>query len=287
MSFELDESPIDEETKAIAVKELRETEENVQKGIETLRKYIEDDETLHFKTDDEFLIIFLRVCKYYPKSTYELIKRIADFKLKNASLINNLMPADEKVTLLEHNVVNVLKGRDDKRRRVLILNVGKSWDPSKVSADQIFRVLYLIHIAAIYEPETQVRGSVVIMDFDGLSMKQVMGLTPSFSMRLLTFIQDAVPMRLKEVHIVKQPFIFKMVWKMFSPFVREKLNKRLYFHGTNMSELHKCISPSHLPKNYGGLLPEIDYKSADWYPTIIKYEDRIREWNTFGYRKTV
>lgn len=39
------------------------------------------------------------------------------------------------------------------------------------------------------------------MDFDGLSMKQVMGLSPSFSMRLLTFIQDAMPLRLKEVRM--------------------------------------------------------------------------------------
>ncbi|XP_014599850.1 PREDICTED: alpha-tocopherol transfer protein-like [Polistes canadensis] len=285
MSFELEETPIDEETKAIAVKELRETEENVKKGIETLRKYIEDDKTLYFKTDDDFLVIFLRVCKYYPESAYELLKRIADFKVKNASLINNLMPTDEKVAILEHNLVNVLKGRDDKRRRVLLINVGKSWDPSKVSADQLFRILYLIHIAAMYEPETQVRGSVVLMDFDGLSMKQVMGLSPSFSMRLLNFIQDAIPLRLKEVHIVKQPFLFNMVWQMFKPFIREKLKKRMFFHGTKMSSLHTHISPSHLPKNYGGELPEIDYCSADWYPTILKFEDRIKEWNLYGYRK--
>jgi len=48
----------------------------------------------------------------------------------------------------------------------------------------------------------QIYGTVVLMDFDGLSMKQVMGLSPAFSMRLLTFIQDAMPLRLKEVHIV-------------------------------------------------------------------------------------
>ena len=37
------------------------------------------------------------------------------------------------------------------------------------------------------------------MDFDGLSMKQVRGLSPSFSMKLLSFIQEAMPLRLKEV----------------------------------------------------------------------------------------
>jgi len=45
------------------------------------------------------------------------------------------------------------------------------------------------------------------MDFDGLSMKQVMGLSPAFSMRLLSFIQDAMPLRLKEVLLVTLLYI--------------------------------------------------------------------------------
>lgn len=101
-------------------------------------------------------MIFLRPCKYYPQSAYELIKRIADFKQKQAALLDNLIPSNEKKSLLEHNLVNVLKNRDDKRRRVLIINVGKLWDPSKINADQLFRLLYLVHVAAMLEPETQV-----------------------------------------------------------------------------------------------------------------------------------
>jgi len=53
----------------------------------------------------------------------------------------------------------------------------------------------------------QIYGTVVVMDFDGLSMKQVMGLSPAFSMRLLSFIQDAMPLRLKEVYIATLLYI--------------------------------------------------------------------------------
>lgn len=155
------------------------------------------------------------------------MKRIAEFKEKHKQLLENLVPTDEKEAFTKHNVVNVLRERDHKGRRVLLVNCGGSWDTSKVSADQLFRIFYLIHEAAVLEPETQVRGVVVIMDFEGLSMKQVMALSPSFSMRLLGFIQDAMPLRLKEVHMVKQPFIFKMVWSIFKPFIREKLHKRV------------------------------------------------------------
>lgn len=115
-----------------------------------------EDKTLHFRTDDDFLIIFLRPCKFYPESAFALIQRIADFKVKHAALIDNLLPIDEKKAIFENNVVNVLKNRDHKRRRVLLVNAGKSWDPSKVNADQMFRIFYVIHEAALLEPETQV-----------------------------------------------------------------------------------------------------------------------------------
>lgn len=47
----------------------------------------------------------------------------------------------------------------------------------------------MIHLAAILEPETQVRGVVVILDFDNLGMKQISAMSPAFSYKLLTFIQ--------------------------------------------------------------------------------------------------
>ncbi|XP_043288204.1 retinaldehyde-binding protein 1 isoform X2 [Venturia canescens] len=286
MSFELEIGSLDDETKAFAKKELRETEENVKNGIAALRKLLEDDKTLHYRLDDDFLTIFLRPCKFYPESAYALMQRIADFKVKHAALLDNLLPCDERNSIMDNNVVNVLINRDHKRRRILLVNAGKSWDPSKVTADQMFRIFYLIHEAAVLEPESQVRGVVVIMDFEGLSMKQVMGLTPSFSMRLLSFIQDAMPLRLKEVHFVKQPFLFDIVWRMFKPFIREKLRKRMFFHGAKMNSLHTHLLPSHLPKNYGGELPEINYTAADWYPTIDKCEDNIKQWNTYGHVKS-
>ncbi|EFA03468.1 retinaldehyde-binding protein 1 [Tribolium castaneum] len=283
--FDLDTSPLSEESRKIAEQELRETPENVAKALQELRELLKNDDTMYFKDDDETLMIFLRPCKFYAKSAYELMKRVSDFKLKYKDNLENLMPEDEKQAFTEHNVVNVLTNRDNKGRRVLLVNVGGSWDTSKVTSDQLFRIFYLIHEAAVLEPETQVRGVVVIMDFDGLSLKQISAFSPAFSLKLLSFIQDAMPLRLKEVHMVKQPFIFKMVWQIFKPFIKEKLKNRIFFHGSKMSSLHKYIEPSHLPKDYDGTMPKIDYTGADWYPCIEKYSDHIRTFNTFGYVK--
>lgn len=52
------------------------------------------------------------------------MKRIADFKEKHKALLENLTPDDEKEAFTKHNVVNVLKERDHKGRRVLLVNCG-------------------------------------------------------------------------------------------------------------------------------------------------------------------
>ncbi|KAK9511081.1 hypothetical protein O3M35_005714 [Rhynocoris fuscipes] len=283
--FNIQSQPLGEEAIEIAKKELRETPEQVKESIAKLRELLKGKPELFFRDDDEILTIFLRPCKYYPESALALMERVADFKVKYANVIGNLMPDDEKKIMLEQNVVNVLVDRDQKGRRVLVANEGSLWNTKEVSGDQMFKLFYLVHILATLEPETQVRGVVVILDFEGLSMKQVAQLTPSFSMRLLSFIQDAMPLRLKEVHIVKQPFIFNIVWKVFQPFVKEKLKSRLHFHGSDLKSLHKFMDPECLPQNYGGKKPKIDYTSAQWYPAIKSVEDRIAEWNTWGWKK--
>lgn len=155
------------------------------------------------------------------------MKSIANFRKEYASLVHGLRVEDVKDRFIKGSVINVLKNCDQKGRRVMVVNCGKLWNPSEIPSDELFRLLYMVHIAAQLEEETQIRGVVCIMDFDGLGMKQVKGLSPTFSKRLLTFIQDAMPLRMKEVHFVKQPFIFNMVWSLFKPFVREKLNKRV------------------------------------------------------------
>ncbi|XP_068084620.1 retinaldehyde-binding protein 1 [Anabrus simplex] len=277
--------PLSDARRKQAEKELRETPERVKEATEALRALLKGDPKLKFRDDDEFLIRFLRPTKFYPESAFALMQRAAEFKEKNASLLDNLKPTDEKVTICDHDVVNVLAGRDQHGRRILFVNAGEKWDPKKVTTDNIFRVFYMVHIGAMMEPETQVTGVVVIMDFLGLSMKQVAGFSPAFSMRLLTFIQDAMPLRLKEVHIVNQPFLFNMVFQMFKPFIREKLKGRLFFHGKKMESLHKHLDPAYLPQDYGGQLPKMNYTSREWYPVIEGITDKIDEWDKMGVVK--
>lgn len=281
--FILSVEPLTEEVKLVAFEELRETPENKEKALKSLRELLHNTTDLHFDDSDYYLLVFLRPCHFYPESALKLMRSVAEFKKNNTEIIANLMPQDERSSFVDNNVVNVLVNRDQHGRRVLIVNCGELWDTKRVSSDQLFRLFYLIHVAAQVELETQVRGVVVIMDFDGLGMKQVRALSPTFSRRLLTFIQYAMPLRMKAVHIINQPFLFKMVWSLFKPFIEQKLNSRMFFHARDMASLHKYIDPKYLPSNYGGTLPAIDYSGREWFESVQNHETHIAKWNSFGF----
>lgn len=104
---------------------------------------------------------------------------------------------------------------------------------------------------------------------DGLTLQQTWQFTPPFAKRIVDWLQEAIPIRLKNLHIVNQPYIFNVVFALFKPFLKEKLKKRIVFHGTDRKSLHKYISPDCLPKDYGGNLdiPPIDGK--DWYEYLL------------------
>lgn len=80
MAFKLETGPLSEEAKKIAEKELRETPEVVAKALAELRELLKNDDTIYFADDDETLLVFLRPCKFYAESAYQLVSQyLIDF----------------------------------------------------------------------------------------------------------------------------------------------------------------------------------------------------------------
>lgn len=135
------------------------------------------------------------------------------------------------------------------------------------------------------EPETQVNGAVVIFDMDGLSLQQTWQFTPQFAKRIVDWLQDAVPLRIKAIHIINQPKIFQVVFALFKPFLREKLRNRIIFHGNDRQSLHNHMSPKCLPPVYGGTVAEPRINGDQWYELLLKCDKEYEAINSYGYNK--
>lgn len=176
--------------------------------------------------NEMWLIRFLRPSKYYPESACKLVKHYYNFKVKHANVYDGLRPTREQ-NIFEQNILTVLPNRDQNGRRILIIELGKKWKHNKCSLDEVFKGCVLYLEAAMLEPASQIAGAVVIFDMDGLSLQQTWQFSPAFAKRIVDWLQDAMPLRIKNIHIVNQPFIFNAVFNLFKPFLREKLKSRV------------------------------------------------------------
>lgn len=159
------------------------------------------------------------------------------------------------------------------------------WKHKECSLDEVFKGCVLFLEAATLEPETQVHGAVVIFDMDGLSLQQTWQFTPAFAKRIVDWLQDSVPMRIKGIHIVNQPKIFNIVFALFKPFLREKLRNRIYFHGTDLPALHKHIEPKYLPSAYGGTSQIPRVNGPEWYDMLRQTDKEYKAINSYGLKK--
>ncbi|XP_013133893.1 PREDICTED: alpha-tocopherol transfer protein isoform X1 [Papilio polytes] len=283
LQIELDDPS--ESVREIARRELRETPDVVIPAIEDLKKLLQDDKDLHVPLHSEaWLIRFLRPCKFYPESAYDLIKRYYTFKVKHQSHYEGLTPSKEQ-NIFNQNILTVLPTRDQFGRRVLVLELGKKWKHNKCSLDEVFKGCVLFLEAAMLEPETQVCGAVVIFDMDGLSMQQVWQFTPPFAKRIVDWLQESIPLRVKGLYIINQPFIFNMVFQLFKPFLQEKLRSRIIFLGKDRDLLYKHISPKCLPDNYGGTLTIPPVTGPQWLELLLLCDREFKAINSYGYKK--
>nr|CAD7570263.1 unnamed protein product [Timema californicum] len=267
-----------------ASEELNEKPEKVHDDINTLRSMIVAETNLHVPADDAFLLRFLRARKFNCTKAFHMLQRYYVMKLRCPELFKIPRPSEKKY-ILEMQAQNMLEDRDGFGRRVYIFRVEKC-DAVNVSIEDVFRTNVLALEQVVDEPETQIAGLTVIVDMNGFGIQHAKFLSPYYARRTVEVIQETFPLRFKGFHVINEPFYFDAVFAVLKPFLKEKIRKRIYFHGRELSSLHAFISPDILPEEYGGKRPCFDNKS--WRMALLANEDKlIGEWETISRKTTV
>lgn len=282
-TMHVDFGEIDGEYAEKARVELRETPEVVEQAFKDIRTLLAGEPELIVPDEDEFYVKFLRPCKWYAKSAFELMKRFYQFRVNHPRLCDDLLPSKERNVLVS-DVFLPMPDRTKDGCRVLLIQAGKKWNPKKVTTDELFKAAMLSLGAAMAEPKTQVAGVHVVLDMHGFSLSQVTYFTPSFAGMVTDWLQRCVPCRLKGIHVMNQPFVFNMVFALFKPFLQEKTRKRIHFHGSNKDSLTAHIGGHVMPTTLGGelILPDEPIGETVW-KHFCWFEEEFEEGNRYGY----
>lgn len=264
-----------------AKKNINENPDTRCKDLEEFRDMIfSRGECTPHRTDDAFLLRFLRGRHFKINASHRLLVNYYNFKLENPAFFKDVNLSHLQ-RMGDEDIITVPPYRDQTGRRILLYRMG-NWDPKKYSTDQLFQATMAILELAILEQRAQILGGIAMFDLGNLSMQQAWYITPSMASKIVQIMVTSFPMKIQAIHIVNQSWVFDMAYNVFKPFLDEKMKARIFFHGENYASLHEHIDPKHLPEKYGGAHP--DYNYNDWI-TFFRNTAKIREeLESLGYK---
>ncbi|XP_077989664.1 alpha-tocopherol transfer protein-like [Glandiceps talaboti] len=252
--------------------ELNERADTRQKHIQALREKTKSRPDIKFRTDDAFLLRFLRARKFDVDRAFKNLEKYYDIRHEYPEVFDDLSVARLK-HVWEAGMDGVLPGTDKQGRRIGLFRPGK-WNPDVCDSKELFRANVLTLEKMLECEETQIHGMVFIGDFADYSMKQAIHAGPSMAKLQTAILQNAMPLRSKQTHFLNTPAIFNTAMKVWQQFTSEKMNSRMVLHGDDFGSLHEHIASSNLPSDYGGILPEVTECTKKWMEELAAWEDK-------------
>ncbi|XP_073988837.1 alpha-tocopherol transfer protein-like isoform X2 [Rhodnius prolixus] len=253
----------------------------MRSNIKALRERIQEEEMLNARTDDVFLAAFLRGRKHDVDKAFQCLKNFYDFKARYPEMYKFVYPS-KSPEVYDQNHFGNLPGLDKKGRRICVII------PARIHLNDVpliesFKLGTSILEMMLNDLVLQVSGTIIVFDMAGLSLlDQARLITPTIAWHLTMIVQDKIPMRLKAIHVLNQPFYFNACYSVFKPLLKKKLRKRIFLHGSDMESFHQHIDPENLPEEWGGSRPSF---SISLTRTLIQLnEHKFKEWETFSYK---
>ncbi|XP_076840323.1 alpha-tocopherol transfer protein-like [Brachyhypopomus gauderio] len=257
---------------AKAREELQEKPEWRLRDVQALRDMImKEQPNLRTRLDDAFLLRFLRARKFDYDRALQLLLNYHGSRRAWPEVFQDLKPSTVK-HVLDLGFLTVLPRPDPQGRYILCLRPGK-WKPNDYPFVDNIRAIYLTLEKLIQPEETQVNGIVILVDYNGVGLSQASNPGPLLSKKVVGILQDGFPIRIKAVNIINEPRIFKGIFAIIKPFLKEKMAERFVLHGSDLSSLHRVIPRSVLPEEYGGVAGHLDMSA--WAHALLKAEEEF------------
>lgn len=251
---------LSDELQKIACDELNEVPERIESDIETLRKWIKQTPNLKSREDDQFLISFLRGCKFSLEKAKKKITMYYIARTSTPEFFTDRDPTDSLVQeIVNLGLIMPLPVDEAKSDPRIILTRLGGCDFSKFSFVDVMKVTYLYSdMAMLHSDVTIISGNINVVDLRGCGLSLLTQITPTL-IRKLSSLLEPFPVRVKAIHLVHPPRGISTAYNMFLSVCHEKLRNRVYMHDS-FEELHKVVDKKFLPAEYGGTnstLPEI------------------------------
>ncbi|KAL3271402.1 hypothetical protein HHI36_021883 [Cryptolaemus montrouzieri] len=220
--------------------------------------------------DDARLMTFLRGCNF----SLEKCKKKLDMYFTMRAAIpeffqNRDINRPELRALSKLGQGPPLPGLTPEGRRVTIMRgLDKNVDTPNIA--DLMKLALMVGDIRLEAEQVGVAGDVYILDASVLSAQHFAKITPTIVKKFLVCVQEAYPVKLKEVHVVNATPLVDTVINWVKPFLKEKIRNRIYVH-QDLESLYKYVPKDILPEEYGGTAGKLSEFNEQWIKKLEEY----------------
>ncbi|XP_075168689.1 alpha-tocopherol transfer protein-like [Haematobia irritans] len=275
--------PLNEDLQKAAA-ELGEIPSRLVEDLTALKEWIAQQPHLKANTDDQFLVAFLRGCKYSLERAKAKIDKFFTLKSKFPEIFCATNVDDPKLRELIRmgTWLYLPTPLNENGPRICIMRMGL-YSCDKYSAEDVMLLFQTLQEIVLLEDDyINVNGVVFIGDFEKATMAHFFQMTPSLAKKMTVFSEEALPIRPKAQHFINTPTGFEPVFNMIKPMMSAKQQSRMYVHGNKMELLTQHVPLKYLPKEYGGENGSIEEITKMWEQKLDQYREYFKKNADYG-----
>ncbi|XP_013105422.1 alpha-tocopherol transfer protein [Stomoxys calcitrans] len=268
----------------VAIEELNEDPSRIADDIQALKTWISQQPHLRARTDDQFLVAFLRGSKYSMEKAKSKIDKYFMLRSKFPELFSLRDIDDSKIReIIKLGVALILPTPlNETGPRIMLVRNG-CYDPEKYNFADMMRVFQAFNEINMWEDDYAiVNGFVHIADLKDWSKKHFFQITPSLMKKMTVYSEEAMPLRPKASHMINAPSIFESLFNVIKPMMSEKQLNRMVVYASNLDKFYEKVPLKYLPKEYGGENSSIAEITAEWEKKFFEYTDYFKDDAKYG-----
>uniref|UniRef100_A0A1I8Q6S8 CRAL-TRIO domain-containing protein n=1 Tax=Stomoxys calcitrans TaxID=35570 RepID=A0A1I8Q6S8_STOCA len=253
--------PLKPELQRIANEELNEIPQRIPNYLQKLKQWITDQSHLKARTDDQFLVQFLRHSHYNLEEAKRRIEVFLTYKTKFPSEVQFVSNRFREIYNLGCVTPLPIPLNDCGSRIVFYRYL---YSPKIYRIEEILVVCNALNESLILsDPYACICGIIFVFDMSSASMAHIRHYTPAVVRRLVEFYEKSLPLTIRKICFVNVPLGAEHLFKLLSLFLGEELRRRLFICGQNMTKLTEQIPQKYLPEDYGGSNGNLDQLVKD------------------------
>lgn len=269
-----------------AIKELNEDPDRLQHDIRTLREWIQQQTHIRPRTSDQFLVSFLRGCKFNINKAKSKLEKYYTLQLGLPEVFGNRVVDEKLLEIIRMGVILKLPTPKDSIGPCINIIRATIYDTNVYKFADILRLgVMFCEIMMLEDDNSTINGFVEIMDMKNVGANHLLQLHPNLLRKCAVYADEGQPTRQRGTHFINVPPPFHIGFRGIKAIFPEKVTRRIFVHSADSETLYDYVPKKYLPLEYGGENGTVADIIAATEKQFLSYQEFFKDGLSFGVKE--